>query len=140
MKACLICLFHAQPTHGGRDCNVYGSYLDHRVCLSVVSGALGTLGQDSPGPNINIPQGKSSRLGPGTPWGKWKHGVKLPPKLPASMSRGELGMIHNVCPTSCNKLLSEQQRLHVHVLQCISHKQPEHNTVVAFFEIEGIHC
>ncbi|KAL0020938.1 hypothetical protein WJX79_002142 [Trebouxia sp. C0005] len=50
------------------------------------TGALGTLGQDSPGPNINIPQGKSSRLGPGTPWGKWKHGVKLPPRISASLS------------------------------------------------------
>ncbi|KAL0035780.1 hypothetical protein WJX77_002540 [Trebouxia sp. C0004] len=50
------------------------------------TGALGTLGQDSPGPNINIPQGKPSRLGPGTPWGNWKHGVKLPPRIPASLS------------------------------------------------------
>ncbi|KAL3133397.1 hypothetical protein ABBQ38_007266 [Trebouxia sp. C0009 RCD-2024] len=51
------------------------------------TGAIGSLGLDSPGPNINIPQGKPSRLGPGTPWGKWKHGVKLPPRLPAAMCK-----------------------------------------------------
>lgn len=49
-----------------------------------LAGALGSLGQDSPGPNILIPQGKTSNLAKGDPWGKWKHGVKLPPRKRAS--------------------------------------------------------
>ena len=62
---------------------------DNGLAWFIHAGALGTLGRDSPGPNVNI-EGRSSRLGPGAPWGKWKHGVKLPPKVSpaASISRG----------------------------------------------------
>ena len=69
---------------------------DEMLALFMRAGALGTLGRDSPGPNVNI-EGRSSRLGPGTPWGKWKHGVKLPPKVSpsASISRGWQPCLHH---------------------------------------------